>query len=152
MLQHDMNSPLMFYLAGSTTSNHLKYEELLALNGNGFIWQRSEGSLKWDSNKSIPSQSLQFAMILCVGHFKREKGLSALYCKTSYITLSVSIYLYISSLLNHFINPSCRTQREQISSYHATEWKLTSGSIVIAVLETSVSFDGKKRILFIFWL
>lgn len=33
----DVNSLLMFYLAGSTTSNHLEYEELLSLNGNGFI-------------------------------------------------------------------------------------------------------------------
>lgn len=53
MLEHDTNSLLMFYLAGSTTSNNLEYKELLALNGNGFIWQGSEGSLKWDSNKSI---------------------------------------------------------------------------------------------------
>lgn len=37
MQERDMNSLLMFYLAGTTTSNHLEYEELLALNGKGLI-------------------------------------------------------------------------------------------------------------------
>ncbi len=34
---HNMNSLSLLYLARSTTSNHFQYEELLALNGDGFI-------------------------------------------------------------------------------------------------------------------
>lgn len=112
---NNMNSLLTLYLARSATSNHLEYEELFALNGYGFIWKGSQGSLKC-SDKSTACQQRQ-----------SDSSCRSLQKFHFYITSQDMLHIQMSNTSLCLI-VSCihaAGHRGHVSSHHVTEWKLT---------------------------